>query len=111
MRFGLLVVASVLVAIVLGAVSIGALYWYFEQRAEHKLQFYIGELENRYIVEERSFSDFDVDCLVKFTFWSDFTQGAYFESAESIYFDRKMHIMYFLKSYENEVKAYVFHYK
>lgn len=107
----LLLVALVLVAVVLGAVTVGALYCYSEQQAEQKLQYYIGRLINRYTVEERSLSDFDVDDLRKVTFWSDFTQGAYFEGADRIYFDRKMHILYFLKADENGVKAYFFYYK
>jgi len=107
-----LLVALVLVAVVLGAVTVGALYWYSEQRAEQKLQYYIGRLEkNGYTVEECSLSDFDVDDLRKSIFWADFTQVAYFEGADRIYFDRKMHILYFLKADENGVNAYVFYYK
>ena len=107
---GLLLVALVLVAVVLGAVTVGAFYWYSEQQAEQKLQYYIGKLENRYTVEERSLSDFDVDDLEKLTFWNDFTFDAECENADRIYFDRKMHILYFLKADENGVKAYVFYY-
>ena len=108
---GLLLVVLALVAVVLGAVTVGALYWYSEQQAEQKLQYYIGRLENHYTVEERSLSDFDVDDLSKVIFWADFTQIAYFERPDRIYFDRKMHILYFLEADENGAKAYVFYYK
>jgi len=107
---GLLLAASILVTVVLGAVTVGALYWFSEQWAEQRLQYYIGKLENRYTVEERSPSDFDVDELEKLTFWNDFTFDAECEDADRIYFDRKMHILYFLDADENGVKAYVFYY-
>jgi len=93
-------------------ITAGLLYWYSEQRAEQKLQFYIRKLENRGItVEERSLSDFDVDDLVRMHFWSDFGQAAYLEGVDCIYFDRKIHDLYFLKADENGVKAYAFYYK
>lgn len=92
-------------------VFVGALYWYSEQRAEQKLQFYIGKLENRYILDEHSMSDFDIDDVEKATYWNDFTLDAEWEGVDHIYFDRKIHNLYFLKTDENGVTAHLFNYK
>lgn len=106
---GLLIVSVSLICIIL--VTVGVLHWYSEQRAEQKLQFYIGKLESRFTVEERPLSDFDVEGLEEAAFCSDFTLEAEWESVDHIYFDRELHNLYFLKADENEVTIYIFNYK
>jgi len=94
-------------------ITAGLLYWAYEQWAEQKLQGYIERLEKRgYTVEEHSLSDFHVDDSVRIRKFSDFTQGAYWEGIDQIYFDRKIHGLYFLSSIQGDgIKAIVFHYK
>ena len=86
-------------------------YWYSEQRAEQKLQFYITKLEKRFTVEEHSFSDFDVDNSVKEGLYNDFTLEADCEGIDHIYFDRKIHALYFLETGGDRVEAHIFNYK
>ena len=97
----------------LALITAGLLYWAYGQWAEQKLQGYIERLEKRGLyVEEHSLSDFHVDDLATIGKFIDFTQDAYLEGVDHIYFDRKIHGLYFLSSIQgDEIKAIVFHYK
>ena len=94
-------------------IAVGLLYWFSELVVEKKLQDYIERLEKRgYTVEEHSLSDFHVDDSVRIRKFSDFTQGASFENKEYIYFDRKIHALYFLSPIQGDgIEAIVFYYK
>ena len=101
---------SVVCVVIIG---VGFLYWASGQWAEQKLQGYIERLEKRGLyVEEHSLSDFHVDDLVTIGKFSDFTFGIDCEYVDHIYFDRKIHGLYFLSSIQGDgIKAIVFHYK
>jgi hypothetical protein len=88
------------------------LRWAYEQWAEQKLQFYIGKLEKRYTVEEHSLSDFHFDDSHRVTYYNDFSFEADYQGLDRIYFDRKIHALYFLgRPIQGEgIVAIIFHY-
>jgi len=92
---------------------VGLLYWYSEQVAEQKLQDYIRRLKDEgFTTEEHSLADFDVDDVVKHHFFGDFRSFARQEDIDHIYFDRKIHALYFLRPIrEDGVEANIFRYK
>ena len=108
-RRRLFILSFFIVCIVI--IAVGLLYWYSEQRAEQKLQFYITKLEKRFTVKEDSLSDFDVDNSVKEGLYNDFTLEADCEGIGHIYFDRKIHALYFLEADGDRVEAHIFNYK
>ena len=94
-------------------IAVGLLYWYSEQVAEQKLQDYIRRLEDEgFTTEEHSLADFDVDGVVKIHFFGDFRSFARQEGIDHIYFDKRIHALYFLRPIlEDEVEANIFRYK
>ena len=82
------------------------------QALEKRLQGYVERLEKRgYYVEEHSLSDFHVDDLATISKFNDFTFGIDCEHIDQIYFDRKIHALYFLSSIQGDgTEAIVFHY-
>ena len=94
-------------------IAVGLLYWYSEQVAEQKLQDYIRRLEDEgFTTEEHSLADFDVDGVVKTHFFGDFRSFARQEDIDTIYFDRKIHALYFLRSILGYgIEANIFYYK
>ena len=98
-------------------IAVGLLYWYSEQVAEQKLQDYIIRLKGRlkdegFTTEEHSLADFDVDYVVTIPFFGDFRSFARQEGIDHIYFDKRIHALYFLRPIlEDEVEANIFRYK
>ena len=107
----LFLLSSSVVCIII--ITAGLLHWAYEQWAEQKLQGYIERLEKRGLyVEEQSLSYFSVDNLVTIGKFSDFAFGIDFEYIAHIYFDRRIHALYFLSSIQGDgTKAIIFHYK
>jgi len=91
----------------------GFLYWYSEQLAEQKLQDYIKRLEDLgFTTEEHSLADFHADDVVRAPFFGDFRSYAKQQGINHIYFDRKIHALYFLNHITGDgVEANVFYYK
>ena len=107
-RLIILAFSFVFLALIIG----GFLYWYSEQLAEQKLQDYIGRLEDLgFITEERSLASFDVDGVVRTHFFGDFRSFANQEGINHIYFDRRIHGLYFLNPVGDRVEANVFYYR
>ena len=93
-------------------IAAGLFYWAYGQWAELNLRGYIERLEKRgYYVEEHSLSDFHVDDSQRVKF-SDFTFEADFQEIDYIYFERRIHALYFLIPIQGHgMKAIVFYYK
>ena len=108
-RFIILAFSLICLALIIG----GFLYWYSEQLAEQKLQDYIERLEDLgFTTEEHSLADFDVDGVTKTHFFGDFRSFARQEDIDTIYFDRKIHALYFLRSILGYgIEANIFYYK
>ena len=93
-------------------IAVGLLYWYSEQVAEQKLQDYIGRVEDEgFTTEEHSLADFDVDYVVTIPFFGDFRSFARQEGIDHIYFDKRIHALYFLYPIGDSVEADIFRYK
>jgi hypothetical protein len=87
-------------------------YWESERWAEQKLQDYIRRLEDSgFTIQEHSLADFHVDGTVRIQFFSDFRSLAEQEGINHIYYDRKIHALYFLRSTEVGTEANIFYYK
>ena len=96
------------------AIIIGGIWnWYSEQWAEQRLQDYIGRLKGLgFATEECSLADFQVDAVSRLHYFSDFRSYAEQEDIGLIYFDRRIHALYFLHSpTEGWMEANVFYYK
>jgi len=109
-RRRLIILASSLIsfALILGVL----LYWYSEGSAEQKLQDYLKRLEDAgFTTEEHSLADFHVNGTVGIYFFSDFRSYASQEGTNHIYYDRKVHALYFLRPIEGGTEAIIFYYK
>jgi len=93
-------------------IAVGLLYYYSEQVAEQKLQECIASLkgEGDYIIEEHPFSDFHIDQICKERDFTDFHQGVSTSGIDHIYYDRGIHVLYFLGD-GHGIEATVFNYK
>lgn len=95
-------------------IAVGLLYWWSEQVAEQKLQECITSLkeEGDYIIEEHPFSDFhiDPDHVLKERDFTDFHQAVSISGIDHIYYDRGIHVLYFLGN-GHGIEATVFNYK
>ena len=94
-------------------IAVGLLYWYSEQVAEQKLQDYIRRLTDEgFTTEEHSLADFDVDGVTKTHWFGDFRSFARQEDIDHIYFDKRIHALYFLRSILGYgIEANIFYYK
>jgi len=92
-------------------IAVGLLYWYSEQVAEQKLLECITSLnrEGDYIIEEHPLSDFHVDHVHKIWDFTDFHQDASISDIHHVYYDRGIHVLYFLRGHG--IEATVFNYK
>lgn len=92
-------------------IAVGLLFWFPELLADRKLQSYVERLEKKgYYVEEHLLSDFHVDDSIKMKYYSDLTYAANWESVHTVYLDRKIQAIYFLKPIGDKLEAYIFHY-
>lgn len=94
-----------------GIVAVGLFYWLPELLVERKLASYIERLEKKgYCVEEHLLSDFHVDDSIRMQYYSDLTYAANWDSADHVYFDRKIQAIYFLKPIGDKLDAYIFYF-
>ena len=92
-------------------IAAGLLFWFPELLADRKLQSYIERLEKKdYYVEEHLLSDFHVDDSIRMQYYSDLTYAANWDSADHVYFDRKIQAIYFLKPIGDKLEAYIFYF-
>jgi len=107
-RLAILSFVGVCIALMIGTLW----YWESERWAEQKLQDYIGRLEDSgFTVQEHSLADFHVDGEVRIQFFSDFRSLAEQEGKRHIYYDTKIHALYFLSSTGVGTEASIFYYK
>jgi len=94
-------------------ITAGFVYWAYGQWTEQKLQGYIRRLKDEgFTTEEHSLADFDVDGVVKIHFFSDFRSFARQEDIDPIYFDKRIHALYFLRPILGDgIEANIFYYK
>ena len=107
-RLAILSFVVICIALIVGTLW----YWESERWAEQRLQDYIGRLEDSgFTVQEYSLADFHVDGTVRIQFFSDFRSFAEQKGINHIYYDRKIHALYFLRSTEVGAEANIFYYK
>jgi len=107
-RLAILSIAVVCIVLIIGTL------WYGESErwAEQKLQDYIERLEDSgFIVQEHSLADFNVDGTVRIQFFGDFRSLAEQEGIKLIYYDTKIHSLYFLRSTGVGTEANIFYYR
>ena len=92
-------------------IAVGIWYWYSEKVAEQKLEECIRKLngEGGYIIEEHPLADFNVDHMRKERDFTDFHQDASTSGIDHIYYDKGIHVLYFLQG--DGIEATVFNYK
>lgn len=97
--------------ICVGIIAVGIGYWYSEKVAEEKLQECIRKLnrEGGYIIEEHLLADFNIDHIRKEHDFTDFHQDASVSGINHIYYDKGIHVLYFLQG--DGIEATVFNYK
>jgi len=93
-------------------IAVGLLYWFSEQVAEQKLQECITSLnrEGDYIIEEHPFSDFLIDQICEERDFIDFHQAVSISGIDHVYYDRGIHILYFLGD-GHGIEATLFNYR
>jgi len=92
-------------------VVVGLLFWCPELLADRKLQNYVERLEEKgYRVEERLLADFHFDDSIRMKYCSDLTYAANWEGVHTVYFDREIQALYFLKPVGDRLETYIFNY-
>lgn len=92
-------------------IAAGLLFWFPQLLADWKLHGYIERLEKKgYIIEEHLLSDSDFDDSITMKYFSDLTFAANWEGTRTLYFDRGIQAIYFLKSTGDKTEAHIFQY-